>query len=114
MKSYREGKNDTATHDGKQYNINKIFEIAEKKHHLISITVNQLTWMVDETDLNYPGFVERVRKANTAFPIIVTKWKDKWVTLDGFHRVCKAVFSGDLTIEAKVIEEDELKHTLIK
>lgn len=57
---------------------------------------------------------KRVQEADTAFPIVVTRFKSKLVVLDGVHRLVKVYLTGGKIIKAKVIpasylEKDEFK-----
>lgn len=55
----------------------------------------------------------RAHVARLEFPIIVTEYeRGKWVTLDGFHRVMKALTHNQDLIDAKIITTAEL-NTLI-
>lgn len=42
-------------------------------------------------------------QANTRYPIIVTRFKSRYVILDGVHRLLKVYARGKTTIKAKVI-----------
>ena len=49
----------------------------------------------------YKTNAERIRKANLAYPIIVTS---KHVIVDGYHRVARAYMEGITTIDAHVFD----------
>ena len=49
----------------------------------------------------YRSDAERIRKANLAYPIIVTS---KHVIVDGYHRVARTYLDGIKTIDAHVFD----------
>lgn len=55
------------------------------------------------------GTSEHVRKVEDAsldYPIVVIQNKDKWVILDGVHRLVKAYMLGHTQINAKVLDRE--------
>lgn len=48
-------------------------------------------------------------KANTRYPIIVTRYRSRYVILDGIHRLTKVYVKGRSSIKAKVIPSKYLK-----
>lgn len=46
---------------------------------------------------------ERIKNADTAYPILVTDYKSRLVILDGVHRLAKVYIAGSNTIKAKII-----------
>jgi len=44
-----------------------------------------------------------VAEANTRYPIIITRYKSRYVILDGVHRLVKVYSRGKRTIKAKII-----------
>lgn len=93
------------------------------------IHINDLTWHFDmpvwerdETDdwnltpweviRNFKGTSEhrkKIEEADTAYPIILSKYKDKLIILDGIHRLVKVYESGGKIIKAKIVPEHLLK-----
>ena len=57
---------------------------------VVEFDITRLLWMYDGQELDQ----ERVDNADLSFPVIITPWNDKFVTLDGFHRVAKAIQLG--------------------
>lgn len=95
---YREGPDSTATHDGKLYQLDTIFKLSA----LVPIKefpIKELAWVLDYDTPN----PERVEIADITAPIIVTPWEDKWVVIDGLHRLAKALELGLPTLPAKII-----------
>lgn len=62
----------------------------------------QLGWMIDD---DYD--VKRMRAADTSVPICIYHLPEgAWVTLDGYHRVIKAIYvEKRKTIPAKIVTE---------
>jgi hypothetical protein len=106
---YREEKDSTVTHDNKRYSVNKLLDIVKHKP-TTTVNVDDLKWILKYTKLDK----ERVRKANIKHPIIITKWKSKWVILDGAHRLQKAVNTNTTHLQAKEVHSDELNKALVK
>ncbi len=48
----------------------------------------------------------RVENVNMKYPILIIKKKDKWLIIDGVHRLVKAYLNGQQTISAKIIKQD--------
>jgi hypothetical protein len=52
---------------------------------------------------------DRVARADYTVPVLVYKLNDgKWVTLDGYHRVAKAIADNQKDISVKIIGDDIL------
>lgn len=100
---YSEGKGSTFTHQGKCFLVDDLLALAKSKS-TIDFDLAKLQWMTDQ-----PSDADRVANANTNIPVIVIEYEpNKWVTLDGFHRVCKAIAGGSPTIAAKIVTERDL------
>ncbi len=54
------------------------------------------------------GHQKRVEAADTRHPIIITKYKSKYVVLDGIHRLLKIYVTGGKKIRAKIIPKKYL------
>lgn len=76
-------------------------------------------WEKDDTDdwnltpweviRNEKGTTEHRKKVNEAsleYPIVIIFHREKWVILDGIHRLVKAYELGDETMNCKIISED--------
>lgn len=91
-------------HEGKNYSLNDLFA----RTRLIpakSMSVKNLEWIIPYGNPD----PERVAKANTDIPIIIMRWNDKWVVVDGYHRLVKAKRYGHSRIKTKEIKFDWLK-----
>jgi len=47
-----------------------------------------------------------IESADLAYPIVVTFNKEKWVILDGFHRLAKTYLLNQVLIKVKIITSD--------
>lgn len=95
----------TFVHDNNWYNLNTVLQLAE--HLPVELVeVGELLWCVEKlTDEE----IERADKADLSFPILVTRWGGRLVTVDGFHRLIKAVRCGVTTLPSKYIDEETLR-----
>lgn len=69
---------------------------------------NLTPWEVIQKKEDATVHQKRTEDADTSFPIIVTKYKDQLVVLDGIHRLAKTYIQGQKTIRAKVIPPEYL------
>jgi hypothetical protein len=51
----------------------------------------------------------RVESSDTNIPILITKWNNKWVVLDGIHRLVKSKNQDKKSIRVKIISTQFLK-----
>lgn len=115
-KLYQEDADSSFTHDGKTYLLNPILAKANKLP-AVSLDLKELEWLVDDS---VEEDNDRIEKADYQFPILVTRYKNKWVTIDGWHRFLKARRDGLKTIQVKKIptawfnKENETVLTLFK
>ena len=103
FESYSEGKNSYVTHNGIDYDLDKILKIARKKKSTI-IETSKLKWILKHDKLSK----RRVKLADTKFPLIVVKEKGKHVVLDGVHRLTKALENDVKSLPVKLITKKEL------
>lgn len=99
---YQEEDDSAFTHDGKLYKLNPFLAKASMLNAK-SIPLDDLKWILRYSK---PESDERVEKADTNFPILVTPWKDKLVVIDGLHRMAKALSTKQKDIKAKIIPTD--------
>ncbi|MDP2946915.1 MAG: hypothetical protein Q8N88_02270, partial [Nanoarchaeota archaeon] len=52
------------------------------------------------------GHQERVEQADLQFPILLLNKNDKWLIIDGVHRLVKAFQMGYKTIKAKIVSTE--------
>lgn len=104
LETYQEEPGGSFTHDGKKYDLNKLFKLAEHEP-LAYFYVDDLAWIVTDEDCA-DG---RVEGADVNVPILVTMWEDKWVVLDGLHRLIRAIQLGQSHLPGQVITPDQLK-----
>ncbi len=106
---YQEGPDSTATHDGKEYQLDTIFKLATYVP-VVQFPLYELAWMLE---LGEPT-PERLLVADTSIPIIITPWQGKYAIVDGFHRTYKATKAGDTHIPAKIIHRTILRMSEIR
>ncbi len=51
---------------------------------------------------------EKVEQSNTSYPLEVYYNRDKWLILDGLHRLAKLYASGAKKVKVRIITEDTL------
>ena len=107
---YQEPKGGSFTHNGKDYDLNKLLRLSDDLDE-DAIPVDQLDWVLDHDDPeNEP---ERIKKADLTAPILVTWWfndegHSQLVVLDGLHRVAKASEEGVDMLPGHYIDADML------
>lgn len=108
---YQEPKGGSFTHDGKEYDLNKLLRLSDDLD-VDQIPVDQLDWVLDHDDPeNDP---ERIEKADLSATILVTWWfnedgHSQLVVLDGLHRVAKADSEGILMLPGRYIDPEMLE-----
>lgn len=98
--TYKE-KNSTFGHDGKEYNLNKIFDYIETIP-VVSINVSELDWILKYTNI----YKKRVKQADIEVPIIIVKHDDQWVVVDGVHRLSKLKMLKHKVAQVKIIPNE--------
>lgn len=96
---YQEEDSSSFTHNGKEYKLNPIL----KKAHTLPVQelkTEELEWLINDTVVEDE---ERVLKADYNFPILITRYGNKWVTIDGYHRFLKARKDGKKILKVKKI-----------
>jgi len=112
---YLEGPDSTISYQGSVYNVDEIIA-ATKGLPITTVPLDKLKWMV-EGDTNID--MARVNKADLRYPVIVQKLPrglGRYATLDGYHRVVKAIKRGDTLIKAIVVDQsfiDKLTKTTL-
>lgn len=95
---YQESKGSTFTHDGVDYNLNKVLKaVDDTEIHMYD--VSSLKWILKYTEVD----PERVKTAKVSKPILVTDYEGKKATIDGAHRLTKAVEAGTEQIRGKYV-----------
>lgn len=94
---------DSFTHDNDEYDLQKVKKIVHD-HDIKDMEVNDLKWVLKDTDIQK----KRLKTADIDNPIIITHWKNKWVVLDGAHRLTNAVEEKIKYLPTKTISATEL------
>ncbi len=121
---YQEHEGDSFGHDGVDYDINKIFKVAHEQE-VSHIPVSDLAWNLEHSKMmsdtgelvcgscytmkgNKIEHADRVSKADLTQPIIVLKTEDgKFLSVDGVHRIEKALNAGVEILPVKIISKEE-------
>ena len=67
---------------------------------------NLTPWDVINKVLGSESQWRRVVGADVEYPILIMKKNDKWLIVDGVHRLVKAHIMGQKTISAKIVTQD--------
>lgn len=106
QEEYTEGADSTFTHQGHNYSVDRLLALT-RSTSVVQFDVLKLGWMIDD---NYD--VKRMRAADTSVPVCIYQLQPsgEWVTLDGYHRVIKAIYvERRKTIPAKIVTEQMLR-----
>lgn len=106
--AYSEGPSSTFSHAGRKYSVDKALEAVEGKR-VQQLPTNELTWVFKYTKPDEG----RKRVADSSIPLLVTKWEDKTVVVDGLHRLAKAQESGQVTVPTRSLQPSDLRKALI-
>lgn len=110
-----ESEQSTITHNKKTYSINKIIKSVEK-NEITEISISQLEWIIKSQkieDFKTGKELKRIIYADKNEPIIIIKEKNKWIVLDGLHRLIKSMILGEKKLKVKKISSEELKNCLV-
>jgi hypothetical protein len=72
-----------------------------------NLTIRMLVNNLDKE----PTHAKKVKKADLQYPIDIYFHKDKWILLDGVHRLAKAVLLGQKTIRVRRVSEEIAQRT---
>lgn len=108
---YQEKPDSTVTSNGKLYSLNVLFK-GVVKQKIIQMKVSDLKWILQYTQTD----ADRVNNADLSKPILVYHDLEKgyWVTLDGGHRLTKAVRDKQTSLPAYVVDQSLLDSALLK
>lgn len=90
------------------------------------MNIDELTWHLDvpflwsqpdgyydvlprqvlEKPEEYPDERVRTKDANTQYPIDVMRWRDRWVILDGLHRLMKRYQEGAEAVQVRKVSTE--------
>lgn len=103
LELYQEEPGSSFTNDDVEYDLNKVLQDVDD-YPKVMFFVKDLKWVLkyDKAD------PERIEKANLKTPILVTYFDEKFVVVDGLHRLTKAVQEKDKYIVGKVVPYDIL------
>lgn len=61
-------------------------------------------WVIENPD-KYPDRYERIMNTDLSCPLDIMYWKDKWLLLDGLHRLVKAKLEGKRKVKVRKISK---------
>ena len=102
---YQEEDDSYFVHDGVWYHLNTVLKLSADLP-VVKIAVTDLKWLLDKPTKED---IERADRSDTGCPILVTKWNGKVVTLDGYHRLIKAVRGGEEFLPGKRVSKEILR-----
>lgn len=102
MELYQEEPGSSFTHDSIEYDLNKLLVLTDQSP-VAYFLVSDLAWILAETDQS------RIDSADLSAPILVTEWENKWVVIDGWHRLQKAVSKRVKVLPGKVVSAEQLR-----
>lgn len=107
-KLYQEPKS-TFKSNAQYYDLNVIFKAVE--HQQIEyIPTSELIWILKHID---PLDPQRVKAADVSIPILVTKYRNKELVIDGLHRLVKATQSRMKNIPFKRVSKEVFESALV-
>lgn len=102
--------NSTFKSNSNVYNLNYIFKAVEDEP-VEQIAIIDLIWILKHVDYLDP---DRVQKADVSIPILVTKYRNKELVVDGLHRLAKAVNSRMKDLPYKRVSKEVFEASKIK
>lgn len=100
---YKEGINSTVTHNDQTLLVDDLLSICKNKTISV-LPIESVSWILDYTTVH----MDRVIKANTKYPLIILNDNDRMILLDGAHRLTKLVSNNVSTVNAYVIDLEDL------
>lgn len=65
--------------------------------------------VVIENPKKYPHHYKKIINTDTSFPIDILWWNNKWLIMDGLHRLCKLYIQGAKYIQVRIISNEILE-----
>ena len=106
--TYQEEAGSSFTHDSSLYDLNKLLVLAEQLP-VEMLPTAELAWVLQH---DAPDPI-RVNKADYTVPLLVTRWQGHSVTVDGLHRLAKAVRENIAKVPAKIVPASMLGQCLV-
>jgi hypothetical protein len=61
----------------------------------------------------YPEHSRRIRDADLSFPLHVVRRRQRWLVMDGIHRLARADFDGVPTVAVHIVTPAVLRLVLV-
>ena len=65
-------------------------------------------WVIEDPE-KFPERVERIMKADLSYPLDIMFWKDRWLLLDGLHRLTKAKMIGVEKVKVRKVPQEMIE-----
>jgi hypothetical protein len=104
--------NSTFTHNKQDYSLNKLFDLSENNPIAI-VFIKDLKWQLQSATHTSRDEV-RVSNADIKVPVLILPYNDRWVIIDGMHRLEKAMSSNLKVLPAKIITQEQLNSAVKK
>lgn len=106
---YQESHNSSFTHNGSEYDLNKLFKLTE--HTPVKMyDVSDLEWILEYTNVDD----DRVEQADISEPILIVRYQGMYAVVDGAHRLTKAVQERVDQLPGKLVTHKQLDAVKIK
>jgi hypothetical protein len=112
LESYQE-EGSTFSSDGILYDLNQLFALTEN-HPIAYISTQDLFWLLADYK-PVPEDVSRMDNVDLGVPILVTIYEgDKWLIVDGFHRLLRALRDHVTILPCRVIASDMMESSILR
>lgn len=111
-KPYQEEEGSTFESDGVQYDLNFLFR-ATAHLPILTIKVNRLKWIVDPHAKLTAEDERRIEAADLDTPLLVLNENSREVTVDGYHRLIKAMRVNRPTLPYRRVSQELMKRAII-
>lgn len=65
--------------------------------------------VIEDPD-QHPEEYERTMQADTSYPIDIMYWKERWLILDGLHRLMKQAIQGKEMVQVRKVPKTAIPH----
>ncbi len=100
---------DTFTHNHKIYDLTKV-RLLVRPEKAFLLPIYKLLWVLDH-DTPDP---ERVKLAKHRYPLLVSRWNNRWTIVDGLHRLEKYRQKHITVVPVKEVTEEMLIQAEVK
>lgn len=106
LEFYQEDPGSNFTHNGRDYLLNPLIKFSDKLP-IINVPVDKLKWVLEYGDDERDYMADNI---DISVPILIARYNDKLVVIDGFHRLKKAIKLGKKKLPAKFVSDRLLSY----